>query len=393
MKLLVYTHEYPPFLGGLATISSKIVNSLSKHPGIEVTALVPGYEGGEKQFDEKTNCRVVRVPLLGKRIVRAVPLLQQLIGATALFYALKKHRPDTVFFITEEAEAAGGIVSIFLDFNSVVRVAGSGIMTCFYGRKFFKRLLRFPMMRLYRNCNKIIAISGYTKSLLKGIGVDESKIQIVYNGVDEKFLSNPNKSEKRSEIRKRLGIEDKEIVLVTVARVLPRKGQDNVIRALPEVVKSIPDIRYVVVGEGRYVDEFRRLSTDLGLEDIVIFTGGVPHDEIMDYLDMSDVFIMANRLWNNKVEGFGNVFIEAAARGLPVIAGNDSGAVEAVSHNFNGYLVDPFSVKSISDAVIKLAEDESRRKKFGENGVQFVSENFRDEKMIAGYINILKEIG
>ncbi|MEZ4547868.1 MAG: glycosyltransferase [Thermodesulfobacteriota bacterium] len=119
-------------------------------------------------------------------------------------------------------------------------------------------------------------------------------------------------------------------MLITVARVLPRKGQDTVIKALPAVLAEFPDTYYMIVGDGRYAQNFKELAESMGVSERVIFTGGVGHADVIDYFDLSDAFIMPNRYWNNKIEGLPNVLLEASARGKPVIAGNHGGSVEAV---------------------------------------------------------------
>lgn len=390
MKVLVYSHEFPPFLGGLATTSYKIVSGIAASE-CEVAALVPSYGRGQKSVDYEIGCKIYRVPLLSKKIIKSVPFLQQLIGAAALGFAIRTEKPDIVLFITEEAESAGGILSNIMSFKSVVRVAGSGIMTCFLGNKFLKKLHKYPMMSLYNRSEKVIAVSNYAKSLLMEIGVSDKKIEVVFNGINQKFLNQKQNTQKVVDLKKELGIEESDSVLITIARILPRKGQDNVIKALPKIIKKIPNIKYVVVGEGRYKEEFKKLSIDLNLEDVVKFTGGVDNNKIIDYLDMSDIFIMPNRLWNNKVEGLPNALIEAAARGLPVIAGNESGSVEAVVDGKTGYLVDPENIDAISDAIFKLLNDSNRIEEFGDNGINFIKQNFREDMMIKNYIRVLKE--
>lgn len=390
MKVLVYTHEFPPFLGGLATTSYKLVKGFIDS-GIEVSALVPSYNNDEKEVDRALSCNVRRIPLLGTKILRSIPFLQQFIALFFLAYSIKKHKPDAVLFITEEAESTGGILSCFMSFRSVVRVAGSGIMTCILGDKKIKKLHKYPMMRLYGKAKKVIAVSNYTKSLLMQIGVEEDKIRVVFNGIDEKFLSEKKDEIKSGELKTRFGIRDKDKVLITIARILPRKGQDYVIRALPKVIEEFPDVKYLIVGEGKYKHSFKDLASELGLEGVVVFTGGVDHKSIINYLDIGDIFIMPNRMWNNKVEGLPNALMEASARGLATIAGNQSGSVEAIIDGKTGYLVDSESVDEITNCIINLIGNEEKIEELGKNGVDFVKEYFREEMMIKNYIEVLKE--
>ena len=117
-----------------------------------------------------------------------MPYADIMLGWFSLMSALRNEKPDVVLFITEEAEAAGGLVPD-ISFVPVVRVAGSGITTCFYGNRIMKRLMKYPMRRLYRHAGSIIAVSRNTKGLLESIGVPEDKITVIYNGVGEEMLS------------------------------------------------------------------------------------------------------------------------------------------------------------------------------------------------------------
>ena len=391
MKVLVYTHEFPPFLGGLATTSLKLVKGLS-HGKNSLIAVVPGYGPDQEKIDRELDCEIKRVPLLGRSYIRSIPFLQQIIGFFFLSYHIVMNKPDVVLFITEEAESVGGLVSKFIQFRSVVRVAGSGILTCFHGRGFTKRVLKYPMSTLYEKSERVIAVSNYTRSLLEGIDVDTKKIRVIYNGVKSSFLENPVNTEKVKLLRNKYGISDDDSVMVTIARVLPRKGQDHVIRSLPGVLREVPNLKYLVVGEGKYRQDFEKLAESLGVGNHVVFTGGVENSSVIDYLDLSDLFIMPNRAWNNKVEGLPNAIIEASARGKAVIAGNHSGSVEAVLHGKTGFLVDSTKPEKIGEAITGILSDKKKLVKFGENGRELIRSNFQEDIMIQNYIALLEEV-
>ena len=147
-----------------------------------------------------------------------------------------------------------------------------------------------------------------------------------------------------------------------------------------------------MVGEGKYKNAFKELSQQLNIEENVIFTGGVNNSDIIDYLDSSDLFIMTNREWNNKVEGLPNAIIEASSRGLPVIAGNHSGSREAVLNGETGFLVDSRNVDEISDAIIEILTDNKKKNDFGSNGKNFVINQFRESMMIENYVDVIQEV-
>ncbi len=304
---------------------------------------------------------------------------------------LLSENPAIVLFISEEAETAGGLLPFF-PFKPVVRVAGSGITTCFYGDRLSKKLMRFPMKRLYDHSSLIIAVSNNTKELVESVGVPGNKIQVIYNGVEEEMLSTKPDYERISGLRRRYGILDDANVLLTIARVLPRKGQDTVIRALPFVVGEFPNTVYMVVGEGRYKDRFKELAGETGVSENVIFTGGVSHSEIIDFLDIADLFIMPNRYWNNKIEGLPNALIEASARGKPVIAGSHGGSVEAVRQGVTGLLVDPENVGDVADAVLSLFREPEKARLMGENGRKRIEEYHTESGMIDNYVNAIRSL-
>lgn len=388
MKLLIYTHEFPPFLGGLATTSHKLAKGIGASD-IDVVVLAPSYSAEDQSVDENLPCRVIRVPNISNKWLKAIPFVDIALGRRHLTKVLGEENPDAVLFITEEAEAAGGNLTHF-NFSPVVRIAGSGITTCFYGDKFFKKLMSRPMKKLYGKASKIIAVSHNTKELIESVGVPGDKIEVVYNGVEDYLLSKEPDFDSVGQLKNKFGITDDDKVLLTVARVLPRKGQDMVIRSLPTVLKKFPNLKYLVVGDGRYRQTFTAIANEIGVSDNVVFTGGVAHGEIINYIDMCDIFIMPNRYWNNKIEGLPNALIEASARAKPLIAGNHGGSVEAVRNAETGLLVGPESVDDIAQAIVTILSDDGLANKMGKAGKENILKNHTEEGMIRNYIDVIK---
>lgn len=390
MKILIYTHEYPPFLGGLATTSYKLNRGLSSKYDLQTFVLAPSYGNTDKDIDKELGGNIKRIPLLRKRITIFIPFLYYLTATIYFFITLRKIKPDVVLFITEEAEASGGFISYFCKFESIPRVAGSGITTCFVGKRPFKKLLSIPLSRLYRKSKNIIAVSNYSRKLLEQIGVGRNKVVVIKNGISNKFISNSPDHIKIEKLKEIYSLKPGEKVLMTIARILPRKGQDNVIRALQTIEKRLGDFKYLIVGTGSYEAEFKELARSLGLGNRVVFTGGVSHEEIIHYLDLCDVFVHANRLWNNKVEGLPNAVLEASARAKPVIVGNDSGSVESVIDGSTGYLVDSENIENIAGVILKLFNNAELREEMGRNGKKMIAERFTEDVMIENYYKLFK---
>jgi phosphatidylinositol alpha-1,6-mannosyltransferase len=159
-------------------------------------------------------------------------------------------------------------------------------------------------------------------------------------------------------------------VFVSVCRLLEKKGIDQAIRAFVRVVEAFPDSRYLVVGDGPYRGALEALAASCGVAEKVTFAGAVAEDDLVDHYVLGDVFVMPNRrLPNGDTEGFGLVFLEANACGLPVIAGSDGGAIDAVRHGVNGLLVDGHAVDAIADAMLELRRDPELRARLREGGM------------------------
>jgi len=151
-------------------------------------------------------------------------------------------------------------------------------------------------------------------------------------------------------------------VYVSVCRLLEKKGVDHAIRAFAGIAATHPDSRYLVVGEGPYRANLEAIARSCGVADRMVFTGAVADADLVDHYVLGDVFVMPNRrLANGDTEGFGLVFLEANACGLPVVAGSDGGSSDAVQDGVNGLLVDGHQVASIRAAMLALYRDAGLR--------------------------------
>jgi phosphatidylinositol alpha-1,6-mannosyltransferase len=187
-----------------------------------------------------------------------------------------------------------------------------------------------------------------------------------------------------SAVRARHGLTGRPVV-VCVSRLVPRKGQDALIRALPAIRRTVPGAVLLLVGRGRYRDELARLARRSGVADHVVFTGGVPAGELAAHYAAGDVFAMPcrTRRGGMDVEGLGIVYLEASALGLPVVVGDSGGAPEALRDGETGYLVDGRDVTAIADRTAELLDDAPLRAKFGEAGRQWVQAEWRWDAVAA----------
>jgi phosphatidylinositol alpha-1,6-mannosyltransferase len=216
----------------------------------------------------------------------------------------------------------------------------------FYGRARARHLAK---------ADAVVAVSEFTRdALVRIMKVDPTKIRLIHNGVDtDRFQPGPPEPA----LVERHGLAGK-FVLLTVGRLVPRKGIDHVLKALPQALARVPNLHYVIVGVGPYRDELEALTDSLGLRPHVTFAGRIPDEELAAYYRTCDLFLMPNReMPDGDTEGFGLVFLEANACGKPVIGGRAGGAVEAVRDGENGLLVDGWKPEEITEAISRLATD------------------------------------
>ncbi|MFF7380086.1 glycosyltransferase family 4 protein [Streptomyces massasporeus] len=194
-------------------------------------------------------------------------------------------------------------------------------------------------------------------------------------GVDEKTFHPGSGGD---EVRARLGLTDRPVV-VCVSRLVRRKGQDTLIRALPRILAAEPDTVLLIVGGGPYEKDLRRLAHETGVSSAVRFTGAVPWSELPAHYGAGDVFAMPCRTRRGglDVEGLGIVYLEASATGLPVVAGDSGGAPDAVLDGETGWVVKGGSPEEAADRITVLLGDAELRRRMGERGREWVEEKWR----------------
>ena len=181
-------------------------------------------------------------------------------------------------------------------------------------------------------------------------------------------------------LRKELKLENKQVI-VSVGRLVHRKGQDRLIQALPEILKSVPDAHILMVGQGPYLPHLKKLVARHNLNDHVSFIGRIQYAQLPQYICAGDIFAMPSRsrFFGLEVEGLGIVYLEASACGLPVITGSSGGAPDAVLDGVTGFVVDGENDGAIAAAAIRLLNDVDGAKAMGTAGREWIIENWRWE--------------
>jgi phosphatidylinositol alpha-1,6-mannosyltransferase len=232
------------------------------------------------------------------------------------------------------------------------------------------RLLRSAIRKSLLQAHAVITNSSYTAGVVEALGIPEHDIKTIMPVVDTgKFQP----AAPADDLLTRYGITDQKVIL-TVGRLVERKGFDLSLEATARLLETGKDIRYLIVGEGPQKRKLQQLASKLGLEDHVVFVGSVAEEELAAHYNLATLFVMPSRYMPDEgsVEGLGLVYLEAMASALPVVAGRSGGVPDIVIDGENGLLVDPGSVTELTGAIDRLLSDDAYAKELGGNGLAFV---------------------
>ncbi len=366
-NILLVTGVFPPGIGGM----QQYYYHLCRTTGHRMTVLAPIY-GGDEEFDRAQSYKVIR-----RRFLQAEKI--QISSWPRLLYhtlaTIRTEKADVTIYGYILIGLIGLLLQLFFRRKYMVSVHGKDLLEF---RRFW--VLHGLCKIILGRADGVLTNSRYTKRIVMDYGVDEQKIQVVYPGVEAKF----DRGEKDKEL---LGKHDLigKYVLLTVGRLVKRKGHDKVIEALPSIIKQVPQAQYVIVGDGPERDRLERLAVHNGVRDRVTFINNVNNTEhLLRYYQSADLFIMTSRLLEDKgdVEGFGIVYLEAASCGLPSVAGRTGGVAEAVLDQTTGLLVDPTSIMAITTAVARLHNDPKLWESLSQAGYQRVKSAFQYQQVV-----------
>jgi phosphatidylinositol alpha-1,6-mannosyltransferase len=251
---------------------------------------------------------------------------------------------------------------------AVARLARRPLLVYAHGEEIttWRQPGKFRAMRhVYRNADGVVANSEFTRDQLLKLGVRDDRIGLINPGVDVRRFRPGLPCE---DLRASIGLSAGQKLILSVGRLSRRKGFDHTIRALPGVLRRGLDARYAIVGIGEDHDYLRRLAQEFGVAERVTFLGHVAQDDLPRWYNAADVVVMPNREVDGDVEGFGMVFIEAAACGKPAVAGRSGGTGSAVVDGRTGLLVDGASVDAVAEALARILSDAAYARALGEAG-------------------------
>ena len=375
--LLFVTNDFGPRSGGIETM----VIGLLHHRPFGQTIVYTSSQVDSEKYDadwlEKYGIRVIRdrskILLPTPRVAFSLRRIIQSEGITTAAFG---------------AAAPLGLLSASMKRAGVLR-----IVAITHGHEVWWAKV-FPFNLLLRRIGSTVDVLTYLgeftrNAISHGLTVQAQQSMVkIAPGIDvEHFLPTD-----ASALRKSLGLTEKKVI-VSVGRLVHRKGQDRLIEAMPEILKTVSNAHLLLVGEGPHRDHLQKLIQKHRLEGSVTLIGRIDYKDLPLYICVGDVFAMPSRsrLMGLEVEGLGIVYLEASACGLPVLAGNSGGAPDAVVQNETGLVVDGTNNKEIADAAIELLTKVDLSTKMGAAGRQWIVENWRWEIWSRSFEDLLNK--
>jgi phosphatidyl-myo-inositol dimannoside synthase len=338
-RLLVITPDFPPARGGIQLLVQRLLEGLS---GFETRVVTLDSEGA-RSFDRDSGLQVRRVSADARLgAARNLPL-----NSLALLEAAR-FRPELTLSAHIVASPAAAVIR---------RAWRARTVQYFYAKEIGNkpRLAAFAAGQAHAS----VSISSYTSGLLAALGVGGGPISLIPPGVDLPDDARPQQADRPT--------------VLTIARLADRyKGHDVLARSLALVRERVPEVEWVVIGDGPLRGELQALARSNGVADCTRFLGAVSDEERNSWLRRADLLAMPSRLpgGGRAGEGFGIVYLEAGAYGKPVVAGNVAGALDAVLDGESGLLVDPTDPTAVGEAITTLLLDGELARRMGAAGAE-----------------------
>ena len=359
-KVLVVTNDFPPRAGGIQSFVHALAAGL---PAGSVTVYAPAWPGAT-EFDAAQPFPVERHPT---SLMLPVPSVARRAGQL-----LRRDGCDTILF--------GAAAPLGLLAPSLRRAGARRLVAITHGHEAGWAVLpgaRSLLRRIGDTTDSLTYLGEYTRvRVARALSpAAAARMTRLTPGVDTSAFR-PGAG--GAAVRERLGLGGRPVT-VCVSRLVPRKGQDTLIRAWPEVLAAVPDALLLIVGGGRYRAALARLAARTGVAGSVVFAGPVPWPELPAYYDAGDVFAMPCRTRRQglDVEGLGIVYLEASAAGLPVIGGDSGNAPDAIRPGETGYVVPGRRPAGLVAALVELLTDPAVARAMGEKGMAWVDQEWR----------------
>ncbi len=375
-------------VGGAQENTVATVLGLQKKSDLEVKLIsgpTTGPEGSlESEFKNSPETLTV-VP----KLVRPIHPLKDFLAQQKLEKLFREQKPDIVHTHSGKAGILGRLAAKRASVPIIIHtIHGPSFGSFQNGLSNFIFRTAEKKAALVTDHFIVVADAMKNQYLAAGIGKLGQYTKIFSGFPLEPFLDAKNDLE----LRKKLGLAPDDFVIGKIARLFKLKGHDDLFAIAPELVRQNPKIKFLLVGDGEWRARFQNLATSLGLETNFVFTGLVPPNEVPKYVGIMDALVHLSLR-----EGLPRALPQALAASKPVIAYDCDGAHEVCLDGETGFLIQPGDLKSLTEKIIRLANDSSLREKLGRSGSDFVRKNFAVEKMVDGiyslYLKLAAERG
>ena len=362
---LIVTRNFPPDIGGMQILMGGLAESLLNHGPVKIFT----YEyPNSHTYDNKSSISIERVKGIKLfRKYRKANLVNSFIGANSNIRALiTDHWKSLELIKTENFKKVKTFC--LLHSKEINHEVGSTLN---------KRLIKST-----NNADFIIANSNFTKELAIKVGINSSKVNIIFPGIEK-----PNDIKNASKIEAGKSFGDSFPKIITVSRLDKRKGHDKILMLIKNLKPKFPKIKYISIGFGEEEKNLLKLAKELGLQKEVTFLKNIDYDLKIALIADANLYLMPSRIEKKSVEGFGISFIEAASYGVASIGGKDGGASDAIAHKKTGLICDGNDLNSIYVSVINFFENENFIE-YGKNAKKF-SEKFYWDKVVRNYLKLI----
>ncbi len=365
-NILVITNDFGPRTGGIETFVMGLLERIVDHKVFVFTSEQGDTSEYDQQWLKKFGVQVIRD--------RSKILLPSLRVAKRAKEIAQSHNIEVLVF--------GAAAPLALMAPKLRKAGVKKIIALTHGHEvWWARIFPFNLAikRIGNSVDHLTYLGEFTRQAISR-SLSQKSIDSMVKiapGIDTSHFSPKADATQR---RTELGLEDKKII-ISVGRLVHRKGQDKLIEAFPTIVREIPNAHLLIVGEGPYRAHLEKLVEKLSLKENVTFVGRIFYNDLPSYLSASDVFVMPSRsrFFGLEVEGLGIVYLEASACAIPVVAGVSGGAPDAVQEGITGLCVDGTNVGQIAEAVIHICSDSKRATKMGLAGRNWVIEQWQWE--------------
>ena len=362
---LVVTKNFPPDVGGMQILIGGLSESLLNHGPVKVFACE---YPDSNIYDSKSSINIERV--------KGIKLFRKYRKAN-LVNNFMNTNPNIRAVFADHWKSLELIKAEYLKKTKSFCLLHSKEINHEIGSSLNKRLIKST-----DKAGFIIANSNFTKELAIKVGINPSKIHVIFPGIQK-----PKIVENISKIRAEKIFGESFPKIITVARLDKRKGHDKILMIIKNLKPKFPKIKYVAVGNGEEENSLVKLSKALSLEEEVAFLKNIDFDLKIALISEANLFLMPSRIEKKSVEGFGISFVEAASYGVASIGGKDGGTSDAITHNKTGLICDGKDLNSIYDSVITFFQNDNYIE-FGKNAKRF-SEEFYWNKIVKKYLKLI----